>query len=205
MEKIEGTPEKNGDPSRIASYSAGLYALVALGKGILAWLSGSSALLADTIHGFSDTFASLLVLVGIWLSKRKSEAFPWGLYKVENFVALASTGLIFLAGYEIIRHVFEGERAFILGYFDSSLFGLLAIILAIAIFSRFEGEGRFSVTEIENFSDFLSESLFQLLTNYEHMLIIYFEGRLIEWQDRSIAGELAPCRKAIILSREVSL
>jgi divalent metal cation (Fe/Co/Zn/Cd) transporter len=121
MEKIEGTPEKNGDPSKIASYSAGVNALVASGKAILAWLSGSSALLADAIHGFSDTFASLLVLVGIWLSKRKSEAFPWGLYKVENFVALASMGLIFLAGYEIIRHVFEGERAFILSHFYSSL------------------------------------------------------------------------------------
>jgi len=56
----------------------------------MAWFSGSSALPADKIHGFSDTFASLLVLVGIWLSKRKSEVFPWGLYKVENFVALVS-------------------------------------------------------------------------------------------------------------------
>jgi cation diffusion facilitator family transporter len=140
MKKIEGAPEKNSDPSRIASYSASLNALVALGKAILAWLSGSSALLADTIHGFSDTFASLLVLVGIWLSKKKSEAFPWGLYKVENFVALVSAGLIFFAGYEIIRYVSKGERAFILGHFYSSLFGLLAIILAIAIFSRFEAK-----------------------------------------------------------------
>jgi cation diffusion facilitator family transporter len=138
MEKIEGTPEKNRDPSRIASYSTILNILVTLAKGLLAWLSGSSALLADTIHGFSDTFASLLVLVGIWLSKRKSEAFPWGLYKVENLVALVSAGFIFFAGYEIIRHVFKGERAFILGHFYSSLLGLLAIILAIAIFSRFE-------------------------------------------------------------------
>ena len=56
----------------------------------MAWFSGSSALLADKIHGFSDTFASLPVFVGIWLSKRKSEAFPWGLYKVENFVPLVS-------------------------------------------------------------------------------------------------------------------
>ncbi|HUL29995.1 MAG TPA: cation diffusion facilitator family transporter, partial [Thermodesulfobacteriota bacterium] len=138
MEKIERDSEKNCHPSRIASYSTILNVLVTLAKGVLAWLSGSSALLADAIHGFSDTFASLLVLVGIWLSKKKSETFPWGLYKVENFVALASAGLIFFAGYEIIRHVFEGERAFVLGHFYSSLFGLLAIILAIAIFSRFE-------------------------------------------------------------------
>jgi cation diffusion facilitator family transporter len=129
---------KSGDPWKIAFFSTLLNILVAGTKGILAWLSGSSALLADTIHGFSDTFASLLVLVGIWLSKRKSAAFPWGLYKVENFVALVSAGLIFVAGYEIVHHVFKAEEKLILSHFHISFFGLLAIILAIAIFSRFE-------------------------------------------------------------------
>jgi cation diffusion facilitator family transporter len=134
-------PGKNSnDPLRIAFFSTLLNILVAGAKGILALLSGSSALLADTIHGFSDTFASILVLVGIWISKRKSEAFPWGLYKVENFVALVSVGLIFFAGYEIVRYVFKGERTSILSHFSYSLFGLLAIILAIAIFSRFEAK-----------------------------------------------------------------
>ena len=134
-------PGKNSnDPLRIAFFSTLLNILVAGAKGILALLSGSSALLADTIHGFSDTLASLLVLVGIWLSKRKSEAFPWGLYKVENFVTLISAGLIFFAGYEIVHHVFNAEKTLILGHFYSSLFGLLAIILAIAIFSRFEAK-----------------------------------------------------------------
>jgi len=132
--------KKNEDPSKIAFFSTLLNILVAGEKGVLAWLSGSSALLADTIHGFSDTFASLLVLMGIWLSKRKSEAFPWGLYKVENFVALVSAGLIFFVGYEIVHHVFKAEKSLILGHFYSSLFGLLAIIPVIAIFSRFEAK-----------------------------------------------------------------
>jgi cation diffusion facilitator family transporter len=140
MEEDKTVLIKSGDPSRIALFSALLNILVAGTKGILAWLSGSSALLADTIHGFSDTFASLLVLAGIWLSKRKSKAFPWGLYKVENFVALVSAGLIFFAGYEIVHYVFKAEKTLILSYFYSSLFGLLATILAIAIFSRFEAK-----------------------------------------------------------------
>jgi cation diffusion facilitator family transporter len=138
MTKKQNFSEKNNSPSRIALYSTLLNVLVAGAKGILAWFSGSAALLADTIHGFSDTFASLLVLVGIWLSKRKSEAFPWGLYKVENFVALVSAGLIFFAGYEIVHYVFKAEKALILSHFYPSLFGLLSIILVIAIFSRFE-------------------------------------------------------------------
>ncbi|NWF93162.1 MAG: cation transporter [Syntrophaceae bacterium] len=140
MTKNQNFSRKNNDPSAIAFYSTLLNIFVAGTKGVLAWLSGSSALLADTIHGFSDTFASLLVLVGIWLSKGKSAAFSWGLYKVENFIALVSAGLIFFAGYEIVRHVFKAEKTLILGHFYSALFGLSAIILASAIFSRFEAK-----------------------------------------------------------------
>jgi cation diffusion facilitator family transporter len=140
MEEDKDVSKKGDTPAKIALFSTLLNISVAGTKGALAWLSGSSALLADTIHGFSDTFASLLVLVGIWLSKRKSEAFPWGLYKVENLVALVSAGLIFFAGYEIVHHVFKAEKALILSHFYTSLFGLLAIILAIAIFSRFEAK-----------------------------------------------------------------
>jgi cation diffusion facilitator family transporter len=140
MTKNKNFSEKNNDPSAIAFYSTLLNIFVAGMKGVLAWLSGSSALLADTIHGFSDTFASLLVLVGIWLSKRKSKAFPWGLYKVENLVALVSAGLIFFAGYEIVQHVFKGEKVLTLTHFYPSLLGLFVIILAIVLFSRFEAK-----------------------------------------------------------------
>jgi Co/Zn/Cd efflux system component len=76
--------KSTNDPSRIAFFSTLLNILVAGRKGILAWLLGCFALLADTIHGFPDTFASLLVLVGIWLSNRSerqsSTGLPVGLY-----------------------------------------------------------------------------------------------------------------------------
>lgn len=65
MKKIQEPVKKNDDPSRIAFLSTLLNILVAGTKGILAWLTGSSALLADTIHGFSDTIASLLAFVGM--------------------------------------------------------------------------------------------------------------------------------------------
>ena len=112
---------RNDDPSRIALYSTVLNFIVTGLKGVLAYLSGSSALLADTIHGFSDTFASLLVLVGIWLSKKKAESFPWGLYKVENFVALFSAGLIFFAAYEIAHSAFLEGVVLQLEYFLPSV------------------------------------------------------------------------------------
>ena len=67
-------------------------------KAILAFLCGSAALMADTIHSFSDVISSATVLAGIKISKRESKGFPYGLYKVENFVSLLSSVFIFLAG-----------------------------------------------------------------------------------------------------------
>jgi cation diffusion facilitator family transporter len=128
----------NDDPSRVALYSAILNFLVTGAKGGLAYLSGSSALLADTIHGLSDTFASLLVLSGIWLSKKKAENFPWGLYKVENFVALFSSALIFFAAYEIAHSAFREKAGLQLEYLLTSFWGLTGIISGIGVFAYYE-------------------------------------------------------------------
>jgi cation diffusion facilitator family transporter len=76
-------------------------------KGGLAFFSGSLALAADAIHSATDVFASVAVLVGLFLSRRKSKTFPYGLYKVENVVSIAISFLIFLAGYEVAREAFQ--------------------------------------------------------------------------------------------------
>jgi cation diffusion facilitator family transporter len=133
------TDKDTKDLSRIAFFSSLLNILVA---GLREFSHDFRGALPSCRHHpwFIRYFCQPLVLAGIWLSKRKSEAFPWGLYKVENFVALVSAGLIFFAGYEIVHHVFKAEKTLVLGHFYSSLFGLLAIILAIAIFSRFEAK-----------------------------------------------------------------
>jgi len=72
-------------------------------------ISGSAALTADGVHSLSDLAASGSVYVGIVISNKKSKNFPFGLYKVENLVALVSAFAIFFAGYEIAKDVFFGE------------------------------------------------------------------------------------------------
>jgi divalent metal cation (Fe/Co/Zn/Cd) transporter len=73
--------------------------------------SGSLALLADAVHSSADVVSSASIWAGIRLSRRKTKRFPYGLYKVENLVALATSGIILLAGYEIVRNVlWAGER-----------------------------------------------------------------------------------------------
>ncbi len=109
-------------------------------KGVLVSLSGSSALLADTIHAFSDVLASILVIIGIWLSGKKAMAFPWGLYKIENFVALVSAGFIFFAGYEILSRAFVSEETSVLAHLSISMLSLLVMIVIIIFFSRYEAK-----------------------------------------------------------------
>jgi divalent metal cation (Fe/Co/Zn/Cd) transporter len=69
-------------------------------------ISGSLAVTADAIHSLSDVVSSAIILVGIKISERPARGFPYGLYKVENLVAMASSVLILFAGYEIIKAVF---------------------------------------------------------------------------------------------------
>ncbi len=90
---------------KIALFSMIVNASLASVKFAGGLFSHSSALIADAIHSLSDLAAAFSVFIGINISNRKSKAFPYGLYKVENLVALVSAFAIFLAGYEIAREV----------------------------------------------------------------------------------------------------
>ncbi len=74
-------------------------------------LSGSIALKADAFHSLSDVVASSTVFIGIVIAKRKTRAFPYGLYKVENLASVVVALAILLAGYEIAREAFSGTTA----------------------------------------------------------------------------------------------
>ena len=81
--------------------------LVALKLGLAAF-SGSLALAASATDSAVDIFGSLAVLVGLVISKRKTRAFPFGLYKVENVVSIIIAVLILVAGYEIAKEAIVG-------------------------------------------------------------------------------------------------
>jgi cation diffusion facilitator family transporter len=85
-------------------------ALVAV-KLALSLVSGSLTLRADAIHSLVDVFASAALILGLQISERKSEEFPYGLYKVENVVSVAIALLLFLTVYEIIAEAVTGEVA----------------------------------------------------------------------------------------------
>lgn len=84
-------------------YSVGLNLLLAAAHAAIAVASGSLAVAAELVHNLIDLAAAVAVLAGIKLASRKSKEFPYGLYKLENLVALGLALLIFLSAYEIAR------------------------------------------------------------------------------------------------------
>jgi cation diffusion facilitator family transporter len=94
---------------KAAKYSAIANLSLAIIKGIVGVLSGSIALLADSVHSFSDIFASLAVYIGLKLSRRKpDEKFPYGYYKFETLASLIISVIIILSGFEIIIESING-------------------------------------------------------------------------------------------------
>jgi len=76
----------------------------AIAKGIVGFISGSVVLLADAVHSLADAFSTILVWLGLKISRRKpNQKFPYGYYKAENLSTLLVSLLIFYAGFEIIR------------------------------------------------------------------------------------------------------
>ncbi len=97
--------------------------------------SGSLASAADGIHSLVD--ASVAVLAGALIAQRKTSAFPYGLYKVENVVTVIAAFLIFLAGYEIAQEAIAAPVAE-LADAPLALVGTSVAIIVAYLFSRYE-------------------------------------------------------------------
>jgi cation diffusion facilitator family transporter len=89
------------DVERAGWLSIGVNVFLAALNLIIATASGSLAVAAEAVHNLVDLVAAVAVLAGLKLSQRKSKDFPYGLYKVENIVAVVIALLIFFTGYEI--------------------------------------------------------------------------------------------------------
>jgi len=82
---------------------------IAVFKLIAALASGSSAMLAEAYHSFSDTFNQIFLLVGISLSKKPPDRLhPFGYGKEQFFWAFIVSLMLFgIAGGLSIRETYE--------------------------------------------------------------------------------------------------
>ena len=100
-------------------------------------ISGSIALKAEAFHTMADLIASLSILGGLKIAKRKSKLFPYGLYKVENLMSVIISLVVFYTGYEIIVDTMSATT----GNITNSAIAIGCLILSIIItfiFSRYE-------------------------------------------------------------------
>jgi len=111
--------------------------LLAVLHGAVALRSGSLAVAAELVHNVVDLLSAVAVLIGLKLAQRKPRAFPYGLYKVENVVAAGLAVMVFVTGWELLRHTLWPEPAPL--EVDG---GMLATLVATAIvplvFAHFE-------------------------------------------------------------------
>jgi cation diffusion facilitator family transporter len=104
---------------------------------VIAAASGSLAVAAEMVHNLVDLMASVAVLAGLKISQRQSKDFPYGLYKIENLVAIGVALLIFVSGYEIAKEaLFSASREARVEPW--MLIGIGASALVPLVFSHFE-------------------------------------------------------------------
>jgi cation diffusion facilitator family transporter len=122
---------------RLAWLSIVVNIAVAMLDFAMAYLSGSLALAAETVHNVVDLTAAVAVLIGLKLAYRKSKSFPYGLYKVENVMATMIAFFILFTAYEIVR-----EAVFTLGrhvVVQPLMLGGVAIAATVPfLFGRYE-------------------------------------------------------------------
>jgi cation diffusion facilitator family transporter len=87
--------------------------LLTVAKGVVAWISGSSALLSDAANSLSDTLYSLLMAAGLYVAQRPADkSHPQGHSRFEPLVSLLISIAMAAAGVTAIR---EGVRRFLTG------------------------------------------------------------------------------------------
>jgi cation diffusion facilitator family transporter len=116
------------DPS-IASTSRGLWALkwsfvgllgTALFQVVVVALSGSVALLADTIHNFADAATAIPLGIAFWLARRAAtRRFTYGLGRVEDLAGIAIVATILasalVAVYQAVGRLLHPQPVRMLG------------------------------------------------------------------------------------------
>lgn len=95
---------------RVLKVSLWVLGLTAGVQAVVVWLGGSVALLADTVHNFTDALVALPLWFAFSISKKKpTPHYPYGFYRIEDLVGLGVLLAIFASGiwtgYESIQRI----------------------------------------------------------------------------------------------------
>ncbi len=125
---------------KVAALAVILNLALAAIKFLLGRFCGSLSLTADALHSLTDVVGSLSVLLGIKFAERKTQTFPYGLYKLENLAALISALFIFGAAYEIIKMALFHAGQVKADRVPVAVAGLFVMGLVTWLFARWEAK-----------------------------------------------------------------
>ncbi len=102
------------DPKRLKLFRYALLitlvgnGVLAGGKGLVAYLSGSVSLYADAANSVSDVFYSLMMVLGLWIAQQPPDvSHPQGHGRFEPLAGLMIAAAMTFAGYEAGRAAIE--------------------------------------------------------------------------------------------------
>lgn len=103
------SPDAHGAVGKLAGVTGIVCnSLLALGKILVGWLSGSVSVLADGLNNFSDAASSVVTLVGFRLAQRPADRdHPFGHARYEYLSGMLVTVLILLVGAELAKSSVE--------------------------------------------------------------------------------------------------
>ncbi len=125
--------QRLGQGQRIALIATMLTLLLAIVKGVVGHWFESPLLVADAVHSAGDVVTIAASGFGLWLAARKkSEKFPYGLYKAETLAGLFIGVVVLWAGFEMAREGYD--KFFHAGTaIDFPLLPVLASVLSIGV------------------------------------------------------------------------
>jgi cation diffusion facilitator family transporter len=134
---FEATDDEPENIERWGWYSIGINVVLAVINLVVALASGSLAVQAEMVHNLVDFLTAVAVLIGLKLSTRKTKAFPYGLYKLENVITVGLAVMIFVTAYEIARDaLFTPPRRAVVDPW--MLGGVIVATVIPLVFSHFE-------------------------------------------------------------------
>jgi len=113
-ERVDDVMESSAQGIRAMKISIVGLGITALLQVWVVWLSGSTALLADTIHNFGDAATAIPLWIAFSLQRRgRSRRYTYGYGRAEDVAGVIIVGLIFfsacVAGYESIKKIIEPQ------------------------------------------------------------------------------------------------
>lgn len=121
---------------RVSAVSIISNIILSLLKLIAGIIGKSMAMLSDAIHSLSDVFGSIIVIIGVKMSKKEEDSdHQYGHDRMECLASLALGAILFLTG---VLLIYEGIKKIYLGE-DISTPGTIALIAAVVSIVAKEG------------------------------------------------------------------